>query len=295
MNRISPSQPILIIGKTNSLGQAFARICEERNLNYLLLGREEFDITNRKNANDVLADIRPWAVINTVGYNDIDGAEKDESLCQLLNTNAPAILATLCKQYRARFVHFSSDQVFSGTKSSPYTELDTPAPINVYGRSKHEGELAIQERNAEALIIRTGNLFSPWSTNNFVYQVLQSLQNEQLFTSANDITISPTYTPDLVNHTLDHLFDSTTGILHLTSSGKTTWAEFAMQIAVKAGYPASLIEPVSAHSHHMPAKRPAYSVLSSIRGAKLPYYQDALHRYFAALHIEEHVLTGYAA
>jgi dTDP-4-dehydrorhamnose reductase len=192
----------------------------------------------------------------------------------------PAYLADACAKRDVQFVSFSSDLVFDGSKNAPYLESDLLNPLNNYGRSKAEAERSILENNPGALIIRTSAFFGPWDQYNFVTQLVEALAAEREFDAITDLRISPTYVPDLVNHTLDLLIDGESGIWHLANRGDVSWAEFAYMIADKAKLDESFIRPVSLESANLPAARPTYSVLGSAKGRLMPSLTDALSRYF---------------
>ncbi|MDT5063423.1 MAG: dTDP-4-dehydrorhamnose reductase [Acidobacteriota bacterium] len=270
---------LLITGGSGTLGKAFARICEKRGLSYRLLTRQEMDIADPLSVNAALEQYRPWAVINAAGYVRVDDAEREPELCRRENTRGPETLAAACASREAALLTFSSDLVFDGAKRCPYVESDTVSPLNVYGRSKAEGERRVLEALPEALVIRTSAFFGPWDKYNFVTAALNSLSEERVFTAADDVSISPTYVPDLVHASLDLLIDSERGIWHLANAGELTWAELARRVATLAGLDDSLVDarPLETLSHLAP--RPVYGVLGSERGMLLPPLENALSRY----------------
>ena len=137
------------------------------------------DILDETSIRMIIEKYKPWAIINASGYVKVDEAEINEDECYAVNATAPALLARLCRQYGIRFMSFSSDLVFDGSKHSPYLEADAVLPLNVYGRSKAEGEQLILTENPSSLIIRTSAFFGPWDQYNFVYAVINSLKNNQ--------------------------------------------------------------------------------------------------------------------
>ncbi|MDT5293809.1 MAG: dTDP-4-dehydrorhamnose reductase [Acidobacteriota bacterium] len=272
---------LLITGATGTLGRAFARVCERRGLSYLLLARRELDIADAEQMSRVLDELGPWAVVNTAGYVRVDEAEREPELCRRENTTGAAALASACASRGVALLTFSSDLVFDGTKRSPYVEGDATAPLNVYGRSKAEAERLVTEAHAGALVVRTSAFFGPWDEHNFVNHALRALAAGRAFPAAADVTISPTYVPDLVHACLDLLIDGERGVWHLANAGGVTWAELARLAAVRAGLDASFIEPRPNDSFKLPARRPAYGVLASERGTLLPALDCALARYAA--------------
>ena len=271
--------PILILGATGTLGQAFARICDKRNLAYHLLSRQDMDIADADSVERALARYKPWAVVNTCGYVRVDDAENDMERCQRENTHGAATLASACAQHGVHLTTFSSDLVFDGRNERPYVESDTPNPLNVYGSSKLDAERAVLANHPGALVVRTSAFFGPWDGHNFVTHALDALERGAPFVAASDLTISPTYVPDLVHACLDLAVDREAGIWHLANKGELTWAELARRAAELAGVDAATLEAKPATEFGFTAARPAYSSLHSERGALLPALDDALRRY----------------
>jgi dTDP-4-dehydrorhamnose reductase len=281
-------QPILITGATGTLGSAFARICQKRNLACHVLTRQEMDITDPASVEAAIQRFKPWAIINAGGYVRVDDAETDVENCMDGNTLGPNILALACIRHALRFMTFSTDLVFDGSKGAPYVESDPVAPLGVYGRSKAEAEQRVLEADPQALIIRTSSFFGPWDKHNFVTQALAALKSGQPFEASNDLVVSPTYVPDLVNASLDLMIDRERGVWHLTNGEAVTWAELARKACAVAGVDASRLQEVPATEAGYAAVRPAYSALGSERGMLLPSLDDALARYLRAL--EEHAV-----
>jgi dTDP-4-dehydrorhamnose reductase len=276
-------QPLLILGKTGTLGNAFSRICEERNIHHLLLSRADLDITDATSMTTVIKELNPWGIINAAGYVRVDDAEKDADTCLESNGHGPALLAEVCKQQGVQFLTFSTDLVFDGSKQAPYTESDATNPLNVYGQSKVWAEEKVLENNAAAIVIRTSSFFGPWDPYNFVTYVLNELKEGRAITAAADVLMSPTYVPDLVHMSLDLLLDQESGLFHIANEGVISWADLGRKAAVMAGFDTALIKGVSTATLNLPAKRPVYSVLESEKGIKLPTLEDALERYFEAI------------
>ncbi len=273
-------QPILILGKTGTLGGAFARICNERALPYMLIGREEADITNGEQVENVIHRYNPWAVINTTGYVKVDDAESDIETCYNINARGAQILAGCCKKLAIQLLTYSSDLVFDGNKHKGYYENDQVNPLNIYGKSKALAERLVMKANPEAMVVRTSAFFGPWDNFNFIRQVINTLAADKKFFAADDIFISPTYVPDLVNVSLDLLIDKEKGIWHLANQGKVSWAQLAISAAEMAGLDANKIVVRNSSLLGWRATRPKYSVLKSSNGNLLPGLKNALRRFF---------------
>jgi dTDP-4-dehydrorhamnose reductase len=272
-------RPVLITGKTGTLGQAFARFCELRGLPYHLVARQEMDIADEASVAAALERWKPWAVINTAGFVRVDDAERDPR-CWRENVTGPAVLAGQCASRGIRVVSFSSDLVFDGTKGAPYVESDTPSPLNAYGRAKAESERLMLERAPQSLVVRTAAFFGPWDRYNFVTLALDAMKRGERWKAVEDQCVSPTYVPDLVQATLDLLVDGESGIWHLANRGSVSWAKLAELVAGRGGFDSSLVERVRTQDLQLPAARPQFSALASERSQLMPTLEDALERYF---------------
>jgi dTDP-4-dehydrorhamnose reductase len=272
-------QPILISGANGTLGRAFARICERRNLACHVLTRQEMDITDPASVEAAIVRFKPWAIINAGGYVRVDDAEREFERCMRENTQGQTILALAAIRHGLRFMTFSSDLVFDGTLGRPYAESDAPAPLGVYGRSKLEAERRVLDSDPQALVIRTSAFFGPWDEHNFVSQALDALGNGRPFAALADQTVSPTYVPDLVNACLDLLIDKECGVWHLSNGAAMNWAELARRACAAAGIDPAGLEERSASELGLAAARPVNSALTSERGLLLPSFDDALARY----------------
>jgi len=275
-------QPVLITGGRGMLGRAFARLCGERYLAFEVATRAELDIADPAAVSATIARIEPWLVINAAGYVAVDAAEYDVERCQRDNAVGAQTLARACARHGVGLVTFSSDLVFDGVKRAPYDEADAPAPLSVYGRSKHDAEARVLDANPDALVVRTSACFGPWDDHNFVTRVLRELAVGRAVRAAADVTVSPTYVPDLVHACLDLAIDRERGLWHLANTGATTWAGLARDAATLAGFPGERVVAVPASALPWRARRPAFSALGSARGGLLPPWNDALRRYHEA-------------
>jgi dTDP-4-dehydrorhamnose reductase len=277
--KTNQSTPVLIIGRNGTLGKAFAKVCEDRCINYQLLSRQDCDISNLGSVESAIELYKPWAIINAAGFVRVDDAEKECDSCFRDNTTGPQNLGVACNKFGVQLINFSSDLVFDGRKPTAYIEIDLPNPLNVYGQSKAQAEILIQKEFPSSLIVRTSAFFGPWDEYNFVHYVRKALSNYETVTVAKDIFISPTYVPHLVNTTLDILIDGERGVWHLTNHGSISWAEFAFLVADRFDLNKSLIRAVYADEINYPAKRPFNSVLASERGQLLPSFESAMNEY----------------
>ena len=270
--------PILIVGG-GTLGRAFHRICAVRGLASVLVDRQALDISDATGIDAVLRALQPWAVINAAGYVRVDDAEAEPDACHRANVAGPVNLATACRHHGLPLVTFSSDLVFDGRAGRPYVEHDRPNPLNVYGATKLEAERRVGDLLPGALVIRTSAFFDSRDQSNFLACLFHALNRGVTFNAAADTTVSPTYVPHLVHAALDLLIDGERGIWHVVNDGALTWFEFGRRAAVLADGPVDLIKPVTTAEAWGPARRPAYSALSSARGTILPSIEDALAAY----------------
>ncbi len=271
--------PLVITGGSGTLGQAFARVCERRGIDYILLSRKDMDIASSEAVRKSLGEISPWAVINAAGYVRVDEAEKDGERCRRENVMGPRNLAEFCADKKLPLLTFSSDLVFNGERIDPYRESHPVAPLNVYGKTKADAEKCVLSIHPGALVIRTSAFFGPWDRHNFIRQIQQNLSTQKTMRVADDAVVSPTYVPDLVWACLDLLADRETGILHLANRGSTSWAEWARWVAEQMGVDRNRIVGCSVNHLGSPARRPRYSVLESERVAVMPTFEQALSRY----------------
>jgi dTDP-4-dehydrorhamnose reductase len=281
-----PHRELLITGARGTLGKAFAKLCEQRGLAFRLLDRQTLDIAHADAVEQAVRTYAPWALINAAGYCRVDDAERERDACHRDNSLGPTVLARACAARGVPLVTFSSDLVFDGLARSPYRESDGVAPLSVYGHSKAESERAVLHAHPGALVVRTSAFFGPWDLHNFVTMTLRTLARGARVTAAEDMTVSPTYVPDLVNATLDLLIDGASGIWHLANVGATSWAELGRRSADLRGYDPELVVPVASSSLGLTARRPAYSALDSERVSGLmPTLDAALERYAAECEI----------
>jgi dTDP-4-dehydrorhamnose reductase len=272
---------ILVTGSSGTLGSAFVRLCGERGLTVHPVTRSQLDVTSVGAIEKILHETRAWAIVNAAGYVRVDDAEADRRSCRQVNVEGAANVAAACAKYGVRHVMFSSDLVFDGNKGAPYVERDRLSPLNTYGETKAEAERRVLALCPNTLIVRTAALFGLWDNANCLTQTLAALTSGVPHIAADDLRVSPTFVPDLVNTTLDLLIDSERGVWHLANVGAMSWAELARRAASLAGLDASLVQPRPHRECNMIARRPAYSVLGSERGSIMPSLENALERFVA--------------
>lgn len=285
----------LLLGANGQLGCDILSAYRLRQPRYELfaLTRKDLDVSRLEEISTVLAGYDFDVLINCTSYHKTDEVEKNASLAFAINTHAVKAMAEACQARGARFVHISTDYVFSGETDSPYTETDHPRPINVYGASKAMGETLAQLAHDRIYILRVASLFGVAGASgkggNFVETMLRIAREKGEIRVVDDITMSPTSTADLASMILTLIErDPPPGIYHAVNSGSATWYEFACDILARAGVRAKTI-PLTSQEFSTVARRPRYSVLSNrkltgVVGA-IPDWSNALERY---LRLKQH-------
>jgi dTDP-4-dehydrorhamnose reductase len=251
----------------------------------------EFDLTDRQQVLSALTDLRPQVIINCAAFTNVDGCETQEELATRVNGSGPGYLAEAAKSIDAVLVHISTDYVFDGSKTTPYTEEDRPHPVSAYGRSKLAGEEAIRSSGFERyFILRTSWLYGSGGKN-FVETIIRlAAEREELRVVADQVG-SPTHTEDLAVAIFKLLTSQAAyGIYHFANLGECSWHAFAEAIVdeLRQRGMASRVKqivPLSTDQYPLPARRPAYSVFSRMKyqaaaGPNVPDWRTALHRYF---------------
>jgi dTDP-4-dehydrorhamnose reductase len=223
--------------------------------------------------------------INCAAYTAVDKAEDEPSLAEKVNTEAPRILANCCKQRQAKLIHVSTDYVFDGNSPRPYREDDSTAPSSVYGKTKRDGEIAIQESSCNYIIVRTAWLYSS-TGKNFVKTMLMLGDTKDEINVVNDQKGCPTWASDLA-HTIYCLVEKygkepVHETFHFTNEGQITWYEFACAI-MEIGGKHCKVNPITTDQYPTKAKRPAYSVLDlnkikAFTGTEIPFWRDSLEK-----------------
>jgi len=271
--------PILITGRTGTLGRLTAEACEHRALDHVLTDRRRMRIDDPASVAAALDAVKPWAVVNTAGWVRVDDAEDDPDGCMAANATAAGVLARACAERGVRFLTYSTDLVFDGRRRRPYVESDRPSPLGAYGRSKAEAERLVAEAGGDSLVIRTAAFFSPGDPHNFAAWVARELAAGRPVRAAGDRVVSPTYVPDLVRHSLDLLIDGDQGVRHLANADGVSWAEFAVRVAEALGLDAGRVTSTTAAELGWRAERPRYAVLGTSRGQLMPSLESALARF----------------
>jgi dTDP-4-dehydrorhamnose reductase len=294
-------QPILIVGKNGQLARCLDDQAIVRNLPIVAVGRPDLDIESEASIDRVIDEVAPSAIINAAAYTAVDRAETESARVFSINCTGAGLLAAQAGRRGIPFVHFSTDYVFDGTKTSPYVEADATGPINVYGSSKLASETKVIEACPCAVVLRTSWVYSPYGTN-FV-RTMQRLARSQCLTRVVDDQFgTPTSASDLASAALtivDNLHSArgceAAGIYHLAGQGEISWHGFAAAIfsnLARRGQSVSELEAIATEDYPTPARRPRNSRLDSSKaaqafGVRLPQWQVSLETCLDRLAAEE--------
>jgi dTDP-4-dehydrorhamnose reductase len=276
----------LITGANGQLAREFVKKLQFSGANYFAVSREKLDITDEASVRSCFSHIKPDVVLNCAAYNFVDKAETDGESAMRVNAEAPELLARAAEKNRAFLVHFGTDYVFDGAKGAPYTESDSPNPLNFYGASKLEGEKRVLQFCTRSLILRLSWVYGP-GRQNFVHKFLNwAASSDILKISENEISV-PTSADLAADITLKAVRDGLLGRCHLVNSGYCSRFEWAGEIARLRGLKKTLI-PVPMADFGMSAKRPAFSAMSNAFVARelaveIPPWQDSLAVFMRAL------------
>lgn len=285
MKTYSPN--ILVTGGNGQVGQSLREIAKDKH-NLAVCSKDELDITQASQIETAICKYKPEVIINTAAYTAVDLAESEREQADLVNHIGASHLAKFCAQKGIRLIHISTDYVFDGDTYSLYTEEDMPNPINYYGRSKLNGEIAIARECKSALILRTSGVFSSTGSN-FVKTILRLAGEKESLEIVTDQRTCPTAADDIAT-TVVQLAETIGpgGIYHYCSTAPTSWHDFAaaiLETAKMQGFElvTKTVEPTTSEAFPRTAKRPAYSALccDKIRrdyGILQPQWRESLIR-----------------
>lgn len=256
----------LVLGCNGQLGEALAATRPD-GAKMIGLDLPDLDITDADALLTICRDLRPSAIVNAAAYTAVDAAESESALAKAVNTDGPANIAAAANDVGARLIHVSTDFVFDGSASSPYSPDTTPSPLSVYGKTKYDGELAVLNTLPDAaMVIRTAWLYSI-TGNNFVKTMLRLMRERDELGVVADQRGTPTW----ANSLAEAVWAGTTatnvaGTFHWTDAGEASWYEFAVAIQEEALTMGVLekeipIRAISSDAYPTPAHRPGYSVL----------------------------------
>lgn len=279
---------ILVTGVGGQLGFDVVRELRSRGQEAVGVNHQTMDITDADCVERVIRENAPDAVIHCAAYTAVDAAEDDEEQCRKVNADGTRYIAEVCKALDIKLIYISTDYVFGGQGERPWEPDDERDPQNVYGRTKYEGELAVQKLLEKYFIVRVTWTFGA-NGKNFVKTMLRLAENHDTLRVVDDQIGSPTYTRDLAKLLADMVETERYGIYHATNEGVCSWYEFACAIFKETGLADKVkVLPVSTAEYGAKAARPYNSRMSNDKLAengfeRLPAWQDALARYLEEL------------
>jgi len=273
---------VFVTGVKGQLGFDVVNELKKRGHEAVGVDIDEMDITDKDSVNRVIKAAAPDAVIHCAAYTAVDAAEDNEELCRNVNAKGTEYIAKVCRELDIKMMYISTDYVFDGQGTRPWEPDDERAPLNVYGQTKYEGELAVEENLAKYFIVRIAWVFGV-NGKNFIKTMLNLGKTHDKLTVVADQTGSPTYTYDLARLLVDMIETEKYGRYHATNEGECTWHEFACEIFRQAGMDVK-VEPVGSDQYPAKAKRPTNSRMNKDKleengFLRLPSWQDALKRY----------------
>lgn len=282
---------VLVTGVKGQLGYDVVRELEKRGHEAVGVDIEEMDITDAAQVSKVIKETAPEAVIHCSAYTAVDRAEDEEELCRRVNAEGTENIAKVCAELDCKLLYISTDYIFSGDGERPWEPEDEADPLNTYGQTKYEGEVAVKTRCNKFYIVRISWVFGV-NGNNFVKTMLRLGKENGAVKVVEDQIGSPTYTDDLSVLLVDMIESDAYGEYHATNEGICSWYEFAKEIFAAAGMDDVSVTPVSSDEFPVKAKRPKNSRMSKEKLVKngfnkLPAWQDAVRRYVGEIYSKE--------
>lgn len=282
----------VVPGAGGQLGRELVSRLEARGETVCPLTRKECDLTSTEAVKAILLKTCPDVIVNCAAFTQVDLAESEPEMAYALNQQSVRQLALISQDIKAFFVHVSTDFVFDGLKSSPYTETDRPNPINVYGASKLAGELDVLDTCPQGLILRTSWLYSPFGKN-FAKTILRLAKERKDLRVVDDQIGTPTSAEDLAQVILELINQKASGLVHVSNEGVASWYDFAVAILEESRsqgvfLKAQTVTPVPSEDFPTPAQRPPFSVLSTLKlrtylKSPMPHWRESLRKTLARI------------
>ncbi|HMI07189.1 MAG TPA: dTDP-4-dehydrorhamnose reductase [Flavobacterium sp.] len=273
---------VLVTGGSGQLGQSLQSISEKyREIDFHFASSAEADITDKESLDRIFKKIKPDFCINAAAYTAVDKAESEPEKAFAINVTGAQNLAETCNVFKTVLIHISTDFVFDGNQTQPYSETDATNPQGVYGLTKLQGEVAISVALKEHFIIRTSWLYSEFG-NNFMKTMLRFAKERESLNVVDDQIGTPTYAVDLAEAIVAIIKSGKAayGIYNFSNEGTTSWYGFAKEIfAINAEK--IILNPIPTTAYPTPAKRPKYSVLDKTKikeifGIPIKDWKDSL-------------------
>lgn len=281
---------VLVTGAKGQLGTDLMNELEKRGIDSIGVDVQEMDITDREACMRVISESKADAVIHCAAYTAVDAAEDNVDLCRKINGEGTRNVALACQATGAKLMYISTDYVFDGQGTRPWEPDDSRSPLNVYGQTKYEGELAVEELVEKFFTVRIAWVFGV-AGKNFIKTMLRLGRERGAVSVVDDQVGSPTYTYDLARLLVDMIQTDRYGRYHATNEGFCSWYEFACEIFRQAGMDEVKVTPVSSDQFPVKAVRPANSRMSKAKLTEngfepLPTWQDALGRFLKEIEYE---------
>lgn len=277
---------ILVTGVNGQLGYDVVAEGKRRGLDMIGTDVGQMDITNVDQIEKVMSENTPDAVIHCAAYTAVDNAEDQVDLCREINAEGTRKLAIACEKRDIPMMYFSTDYIFDGQGTHFRVEEEPAAPLNVYGQTKYEGELAVYDHLKKFFVLRISWVFGI-NGNNFIKTMLRVGPERGELNVVADQIGSPTYTVDLAKLIIDMIQTNQYGVYHVTNEDTCSWYEFACEIFKQANLDV-IVHPITTEEYPVKAKRPLNSRMSKTKLAQagfelLPTWKDALNRYISSL------------
>ena len=277
---------VLVTGTKGQLGYDVVNELEKRGHTAVAVDIEEMDITDAVSVERVITEAEVEAVVPCAAYTAVDAAEDNVEICRRVNAEGTENIAKVCKKLDLKMIYISTDYVFDGEGERPWEPDDERHPLNVYGQTKYEGELAVEKYLEKYFIVRIAWVFGV-NGKNFIKTMLKLSETHEELNVVDDQVGSPTYTYDLAVLLVDMVESDKYGRYHATNEGLCTWYEFAKEIFRQAGVEVK-VNPVTSDMFPAKAKRPKNSRMSKEKldangFHRLPTWQDALERYLSEI------------
>ena len=277
---------VLVTGVKGQLGYDVVRELQKRGHEAVGVDIDEMDITDAAAVERVMTEVQPDAVIHCSAYTAVDRAEEDIEICRRVNVDGTENIAKICKKLDCKMLYLSTDYIFSGDGERPWEPDDEASPLNAYGQSKYDGELALKKYVEKYFIVRISWVFG--INGNFIKTMLRLGRENGAVKVVDDQIGSPTYTYDLARLLVDMIESDRYGAYHATNEGICSWYEFAKEIFRAAGMDNVSVTPVKSGEFPVKAKRPKNSRMSKEKlvangFSLLPAWQDAVARYINLL------------
>ena len=288
---MSEKKTILVTGANGQLGNEMRAISSGYHaFNFLFVTKDDLRIDYMDAVKNYFSSHSIDYCVNCAAYTAVDKAETESETALLINATAVGNLAAVCKNYSTQFIHISTDYVFDGTATVPYTEDHPVAPVNTYGATKLKGEELAWQNNSGSIIIRTSWVYSSFG-NNFVKTMLRLMKEKEQLNVVSDQEGCPTYAADLAATIMQIITSGKAaeqpGIYNYSNTGVINWYQFAVAIKELSGSKC-LVNPIPSSNYPTPAKRPSYSVMDTAKiqqtfNIAIPFWKDSLQKCLSLL------------